>query len=852
MRLQLCISAVLAQVHTGCAAQLYSWSVGSLEPGSDLHIANYSNLTAAEEWCSSHSLCQGFTYDGGAHGGAPLGPVPLEPLPGPGGDRRPCYLRSDINISACGNGTRHLFVLDMDTSQWRFVGNKTCDPPTAADIPPAHYGADPQDWPYGPFGPYDARSGEWAHNSTVPECQRACEATPNCSGINVDFMPWKPPAPPLPAPLEATVPPRVWQQQQRQQTYTVFFKLGITRLQGWHRNWTSATKQDLVSHVEVNTTLGVLWGTRSRSSGRSPPRKSPRALAQFDQFLGIRYAEPVNGTSRWRRPRPKRPWAGVVNATSYGANCPSQSQPSGLPNGIAGLPYDEDCAFLNIWRPVLAADPTSKKLPVLLWIHGGSFIGGSGAQSNFNGSEIVQVLAETDTPIIFVTINYRLGVFGFLGADELRYRTVDNSTGNYGQTDQREAMRWVQANIGAFGGDKDRVMVLGQSSGAGSVSTHLVTPASWGLFHVAAMISGAFGTWISAPMNATPPLAASEGAQATFDALADETNCSAAGAGNAVSECLVALSANEITRTWTTIHAAFGPVVDGVELTDTPHELLRQGKINTQLRAVLVGSTSEDSGAAIAHNSSSADFRTYFEAEYLFADYVNKTPAILEQMMGVYGPGGLEQRMERPPVVFPSGFPPRGMEIPPGNWSHCTTLPPSYCNGTWCNSTATASCFTDWYWAAKHAEADAEMFCPARMAARHFTRLNVTTYQYQWRHAPLQETCLKSSDVCNPSGAPHSSDIPFWFSIKTGGDCVRSTEELALAHQMSHHLANLVTHGRPTPMPSDPSWPAWDEASESVLVLEAPSMGGSVVTHHMRTNICEIWATVPDKYLPNT
>ena len=118
MRLQLCISAVLAQVHTGCAAQLYSWSVGSLEPGSDLHIANYSNLTAAEEWCSSHSLCQGFTYDGGAHGGAPLGPVPLEPLPGPGGDRRPCYLRSDINISACGNGTRHLFVLDMDTSQW--------------------------------------------------------------------------------------------------------------------------------------------------------------------------------------------------------------------------------------------------------------------------------------------------------------------------------------------------------------------------------------------------------------------------------------------------------------------------------------------------------------------------------------------------------------------------------------------------------------------------------------------------------------------------------------------------------------------------------------------------------------
>ena len=174
----------------------------------------------------------------------------------------------------------------------------------------------------------------------------------------------------------------------------------------------------------------------------------------------------------------------------------------------------------------------------------------------------------------------------YLGADELRYRTVDNSTGNFGQADQREAMRWVQANIGAFGGDRNKVMVLGQSSGAGSVSTHLVTPASWGLFHVAAMISGAFGTWISAPMNATPPLDASQGAQMTFELLANETNCSAAGTSTAVVECLVAMSANDITRTWTTSHAAFGPVVDGVELSDTPHELLRQGKINTQLLAV--------------------------------------------------------------------------------------------------------------------------------------------------------------------------------------------------------------------------------------------------------------------------
>ena len=402
--LPMLVCAAVTQVRTACAAQRYTWSVGSLEPGLDLRTANYTNLTAAEEWCSAHRLCRGFTYDGGAQGGVPLGPVPLEPLPGPGGIRRSCYLRSDINISACSNGTRHLFVLE--TNEWRFVGNKTCDPPTAADIPPAHYGPDPQDWPYGPYGPYDARSGRWATNATVPECQRACESTPNCSGINVDFLPWQPPAPPLSAPAQGSIPTQL----QKQRTFTVFFKLGVTRIQPWWHNWTSAVKEELVSHVIVNTTLGTLRG--SRSSDHQRRRNSPQALAHFDQFLGIRYAEPVNGSSRWRRPRPKHPWAGVVNATSYGANCPSQAQPSGLPHGISGLPYNEDCAFLNIWRPVLTSDATSKKLPVLLWIHGGSFIGGSGAQSVFNGSDIVQVLADTDTPVIFVTINYRLGIFG--------------------------------------------------------------------------------------------------------------------------------------------------------------------------------------------------------------------------------------------------------------------------------------------------------------------------------------------------------------------------------------------------------------------------------------------------------
>lgn len=105
---------------------------------------------------------------------------------------------------------------------------------------------------------------------------------------------------------------------------------------------------------------------------------------------------------------------------------------------------------------------------------------------------------------------------------------MDGMTGHYGQTDQRLAMEWVKANIAAFGGDPHRVMIFGQSSGAGSVSTHLVTPKSWGLFHAAGMASGAFGTWIWAPLVAEPPLLPGAGAQITFDKFVNESNCNIA------------------------------------------------------------------------------------------------------------------------------------------------------------------------------------------------------------------------------------------------------------------------------------------------------------------------------------
>jgi hypothetical protein len=268
-------------------------------------------------------------------------------------------------------------------------------------------------------------------------------------------------------------------------------------------------------------------------------------------------------------------------------------------------------------------------------------------------------------------------------------------------------------------------------------------------------------------------------------------------------------------------------VVDGVELKDTPRALLQQGKIAPQLKAVLFGSVAEDSGLALVHNASSVEFATAMNAEYLLGDYFNKTPSALAAMMRLYG----NKSVDGPsPLVFPPGFPPLGLQLPP-------------------NSSANFNyTFTNWYWAAKHALADGEILCPSRWAAKYFRRYNVSAYQWQFRHPALQLTC--KTEVCNAQGAPHSSDVRFWFSEREGGGSVQTMEELQLAHRMSGYLASTVTTGRPTA--SAEEWPQWDEAKQSILLLDVASSGGVRVAHHWREELCEWWSTVPDRYVPIT
>jgi para-nitrobenzyl esterase len=199
-------------------------------------------------------------------------------------------------------------------------------------------------------------------------------------------------------------------------------------------------------------------------------------------FRGIPFARPPVGPRRFMPPEPPDPWTGVRDATAFGAVAMQVPTVLETERGLSSN-MSEDCLTLNIWTP----DPSehlAEALPVMVWIHGGAFINGSGAIPWYDGSSLA---ARGD--VVVVTTNYRLGVFGYLELAEFGGEQY-GSSGNVGLLDQIAALLWVQENVAAFGGDPSRVCVVGESAGAMSIGTLLSTPAAEGLFQRAILQSG--------------------------------------------------------------------------------------------------------------------------------------------------------------------------------------------------------------------------------------------------------------------------------------------------------------------------------------------------------------------------
>jgi len=313
--------------------------------------------------------------------------------------------------------------------------------------------------------------------------------------------------------------------------------------------------------AQVKTDAGVVEGTTSVDG-------------KVRTFLGIPYAAPPVGVLRWKAPQPVVPWTGVRKASSFGARC---TQGRIFDDMIFRDEMSEDCLYLNVWTP---APPSGGKLPVMVWIYGGGFQAGSASEPRQDGAALAR------KGVVVVSMNYRMGVFGYFAHPELTKASNTHASGNQGLLDQVAALKWVQKNIDAFGGDPGNVLIFGESAGSFAVSAHMASPVSRGLFQKAIGESGAYLGGPSGPLG-PKSLAASEEAGTKFATALGATSLDA----------LLAKSADEVLKASVARPASewFAPSIDGYMLTEDPYITFTTGR---QAHVPLLAGWNEDEGRA--------------------------------------------------------------------------------------------------------------------------------------------------------------------------------------------------------------------------------------------------------------